>query len=50
MISKLIMFLCRIQYKKYGKSTLFIKGTGEDYPRFLIYTENEKAYKRMDEF
>lgn len=50
MLSKLIMFLCSIHYKKHGKPIFYIKGTGKDYPKYLLYTENEAVYRRMDEF
>lgn len=50
MLGSLIMFLCRIYYKKYGEPIFFIKGTGDKYPRYLLYTENKAVYKRMDEF
>jgi hypothetical protein len=47
---RVIMFLCSILYKKYNKPILYIKGTGKDYPRYLLYTQDENVYKRMDEF
>lgn len=50
MVDKLIMWLCRIQYKKHKQPILYIKGNGRDYPRYLLYTENENVYKRMDRF
>lgn len=50
LLSNLILFLCRIYYKRYKRPMLYIKGTGKDYPRYLLYTENENVYKRMDEF
>ena len=49
MISKLIMWLCSIQYEKYGKSIFYIKGTGKDYPKYLLYTEQKNVADRMDE-
>lgn len=49
MIIKLIMWLCHIQYKKYGQVMFYIKGYDEEYPRYLIYTENERIYKKFDE-
>lgn len=48
MISKLIMWLCHIKYKKYGMPIFYIKGTGEDFPKYLIYTEDKFVYKTMD--
>lgn len=51
MLVKVIMFLCKIQYKKNnGKPILYIKGTGKDYPNYLLYTEDENVSKRMEEF
>jgi len=50
MLIRIILFLCRIYYKKHGQPILYIKGTGRDYPRHLLYTEDEEQYKRMDEF
>lgn len=49
MIIKLIMWLCHICYKKRGKDIICIKGEGKHYPKYLMYTENPNAYKRMDE-
>lgn len=37
-------------YIKIGKPILFIKGIGNDYPKYLLYTEDENVYKRMDKF
>jgi hypothetical protein len=50
MIAKIIMFLCHLQYKKYKQPILYIKGTGKEYPHYLLYTEDKNVYKRMDEF
>ncbi|MEQ6049504.1 hypothetical protein U2I53_10700 [Lysinibacillus capsici] len=50
MLAKLIMFLCHIQHKRYGNDLLYIKGKGKDYPKYLLYTENENVYSRMDNF
>lgn len=50
MLGKIIMFLCSIHYKKYKQPIFYIRGTGKQYPRYLIYTENENVYKRMDKF
>jgi hypothetical protein len=50
MIHKLIMWLCHIKYKSYKKDVFYIKGTDGDYPKYLLYTENENVYKRMDRF
>jgi len=50
MLIKLIMFLCHLQYKKFKKPIFYIKGTEDRYPRYLLYTENENVWKRMDDF
>lgn len=50
MLTRLIVFLCKIKYRKYKQPIFYIKGTGKDYPKYLLYTEDENAYKRMDRF
>lgn len=50
MLAKLIMFLCHLYYKKDKKPIFFIKGTGRDYPKYLLYTENENVWHRMNKF
>lgn len=50
MILKIVMWYLHIRYKKQKDDILYIKGTGKQYPRYLLYTENEKVYKRMDDF
>lgn len=50
MIDKIIMWLCRIRYKMYNMPTFYIKGKENDYPKYLLYTENENVYHRMDRF
>lgn len=50
MIIRFIMWLCHIYYKKYGQDIFYINGTGKDYPKYLLYTEKEEIYKRMDDF
>lgn len=50
MIDKLIMWLCHIRYEKYGMPIFYIRGTGKDYPKQLLYTESESVYQRMDKF
>ena len=49
-IDKIIMWLCHIRYKKYGMPIFYIKGNGKDYPKQLLYTEDENVYQRMSEF
>lgn len=48
--TEIVMFLCSILYRRYGKAILCVKGTEREYPRYLLYTEDEKVYKRMDAF
>lgn len=48
MIDRLIMWLCHLKYKKYGKPIFYIKGTGKDYPRYLLFTEDASVYRKMD--
>ena len=50
MIDRIIMWLCHLKYKKYKKPILYIKGTGKDYPKYLLFTEDENIYKRMEQF
>lgn len=50
MLANIIMFLSSIYYKKYNKPIMYIKGTGKQYPCYLLYTENEDVYRRMDKF
>lgn len=50
MICRLVMWWLHRQYIKYGMPIYYIKGNGKDYPRYMLYTEDEKIYKRMDAF
>lgn len=50
MIDKLIMWLCHIRYKKFDMPIFYIKGNGKDYPKHLLYTEDESIYQRMNKF
>ena len=50
MIDKIIMWLCHIRYKKYGMPIFYIKGIENDYSKYLLYTEDENVYQRMDKF
>lgn len=50
MIANLIMLLCRIQYRHYKQDIFYIKGTGKDYGRYLLYTEKPRTAERMDKF
>ena len=48
LIDKLIMWLCHKRYKHYGMPIFYIKGLEKDYPKYLIYTESETVYRKMD--
>ena len=50
MLAKIILWLCHIMYKKYNDPIIYIKGNGKDYPKYLLYSEDERVYKRMDKF
>ena len=50
MFEKLVLWYCTKQCRKYGKAIFYIKGKGKDYPKYLLFTENESVYNRMDEF
>ena len=47
---RFVIWILHLHYKKYGKSIFYVKGTGKDYPKYLLYTENANVYRRMDEF
>lgn len=47
---RLIMWLCHVMYKKDSMPILYIKGVEKDYPKYLLYTEDEHVYQRMDKF
>ncbi|AEY67841.1 hypothetical protein Clo1100_3722 [Clostridium sp. BNL1100] len=52
MLNKLILFLMQIQLNKFRKKNwtttyIFIKGKGKDYPKYLMYTDNEGTRKEM---
>ena len=49
-ISKIIMFLYHIQYKKVKRPILYIRGSGRSYPDYMLYTEDACVYQRMEEF
>jgi hypothetical protein len=46
----LVHLYLHYNYKKYRQPILYIKGTGKDYPRYLLYTEDPAVYRRMDDF
>lgn len=47
---RFVMWILHLYYKKYGEAIFYVKGTGKDYPKYLLYTENPNVYRRMDEF
>jgi hypothetical protein len=49
-LGKITMLLLHIMYKRIDYDILYIKGTENKYPRYLLYTEKESIYKRMEEF
>ena len=48
LIYRFVMWLLHTQYVKFRAPVYFIKGVGKDYPKYLLYTEDEKVYQRMD--
>ena len=50
MVIRLLMHILHRYYKRCGQPIFFVKGTEEHYPRYLLYTEDEDVYKRMDDF
>lgn len=50
LLSTIIMSLSHILYLKYQKPILYIRGTGKEYPRYLLYTEDVDVYKAMENF
>ena len=50
MLERLVMWWLHRQYLKYDKAIFYSKGTGKDYPKYLLYTEDTNVYKRMDQF
>lgn len=49
-ICYLIMFLCKIEYAYLKNDIYYIKGTGKDLGKYLLYTEKENIALRMDNF
>ena len=50
MLVRIAMWILHREYKKYGKPIYYVKGLQKDFPKYLLYTENENVYYRMDEF
>lgn len=49
-IDCIVMWVLHRMYTKCNKPILYIKGTGADYPKYLLYTEDVNVYQRMDDF
>lgn len=47
MLARIILWLCHLQYKKFGKTVLFIEATNDKCPQYLFYTENEAGSYRI---
>lgn len=50
MLIRLVIWILHREYKKCGNQILYVKGLGKDFPKYLLYTEDEDVYVRMDEF
>ena len=48
MVTKLVMRWIHRRYLKYGETIFYIRGTGRDYPRYLLYTEEPRVYEKFD--
>lgn len=46
-LSPLITWLVHKCYKVYGDRIFYIEGTEQDYPKYLLYTEDEEVRKKM---
>ena len=44
------MWILHRMYVKVNNDILYIRGTGVDYPKYMLYTENPNVYRRMEEF
>ena len=47
MILWLVFWWLRKQYKKHGGWIFYIAGTEQDYPRYMLYTEEEEVRGEM---
>ena len=45
----LIMWYMHKLYTDAGQRIYEIKGTGDDYPKYLVYVESEDLYKRLEQ-
>ena len=50
MIKRLVIWWLHRQYVKYKQPIFYMKGKGSDYPKYLLYTEDENVYRRMEDF
>lgn len=51
MVLKFIMWYLERKYSRLnGEPVMFIIGTGKDYPKYMLYTEDEEVRKRMENF
>lgn len=48
--TRFIIWCLHKLYLKQNQPILYIRGTGKDFPKYLLYTENPNVYKRMDDF
>lgn len=49
-ITELILILCRLKYRKYGREIFYIKGIGKDEGEYLLYTRSKETAERMNRF
>lgn len=47
---RIVMFILHLYYKKSGEPIFYVKGKGKEYPKYLLYTEDESVYMRMEIF
>lgn len=51
LLSKIIMFILQWQLNKLRKKEktpyLYVEGTGKDYPKYLMYTDDEEIRNEM---
>lgn len=50
LITKFVLWWLHRQYLKYGQPIFYIKGTEELYLKYMLYTEDENVWHRMDRF
>ncbi len=55
MIKRFVIWWCHRQYMKNNRkndyettAVFYIKGHGKYYPKYLMYTEDERVYKMFD--